>query len=192
MSSIIDTLITDRTQADVDRVEELASKGYDAMSDAENAEWSGEMKGTYNASDLNRVEKAVAILAETLQSLPDELKSFAASKGVAWDTLFDVPYDAAAYALTAKTDWVEADIPTPEQMERYLDNVITLREALNYATDALPESMDDLDWQGANAIEKALVGLDGAIEALDTAIKTLLNNTAAAWMYSGDLYAGEA
>ena len=98
--SIIDTLITDRTQADEERVEELAAKGYDAMSDAEKAEWDGEMKGAYDASDLNRVESAVAYLAELLVLLPIELKEYAASKGVAFDAFFDVPYDSAAYVLT--------------------------------------------------------------------------------------------
>ena len=82
--SIIDTLITDRTQADEERVEELAAKGYDAMTAEEKSEWDGEMKGAYDASDLNRVESAVAYLAELLVLLPSELKEYAASKGVAF------------------------------------------------------------------------------------------------------------
>ena len=38
MSIIIDTLVTDRTQADVERVRELAAKGFSAMTSDEQAE----------------------------------------------------------------------------------------------------------------------------------------------------------
>ena len=189
--SIIDTLITDRTQPDEERVEELAAKGYDAMSDAEKAEWDGEMKGAYDASDLNRVESAVAYLAELLVLLPIELKEYAASKGVAFDAFFDVPYDAAAYDLTTKTDWTELDSPTPEQMARYLENVKALRSALDYATSDLPGSMDNLTIDGANAIEKALNGLYAAISEFDEKTKVNLDNTASVWIYSGEIYASE-
>ena len=189
--SIIDTLITDRTQLDEKRVEELASKGYGAMTDAEKAEWDGEMKGAYDASDLNRVESAVAYLAELLVLLPSELKEYAALKGVAFDAFFDVPYDAAAYALTTKTDWAESDSPTPEQMARYIENVKALRSALDYATSDLPGSMDNLTIGGANAIEKSLKGLDEAISAFDAKTKVNLDNTASIWIYSGEIYASE-
>ena len=189
--SIIDTLITDRTQPDEERVEELAAKGYYAMSDAEKAEWDGEMKGAYDASDLNRVESAVAYLAQLLVLLPIELKEYAASKGVAFDAFFDVPYDAAAYVLTTKTDWDELDSPTPEQMARYIENVNALRSALDYATSDLPGSMDNLTIGGANAIEKALKGLDVAISAFDAKTKVNLDNTASVWIYSGEIYASE-
>ena len=189
--SIIDTLITDRTQADEDRVEELAAKGYDAMTDAEKAEWDGEMNGAYDASDLNRVESAVAYLAELLVLLPRELKEYAASKGVAFDAFFDVPYDAAAYVLDTKTDWAEPDNPTPEQMARYIKNVKALRSALDYATSDLPGSMDNLTIDCANAIEKALKGLDVAISAFDAKTKVNLDNTASVWIYSGEIYASE-
>lgn len=151
----------------------------------------GNEKGTYNASDLNRVGAAVSYLAEILVSLPDDLKSYAESNGVAWDVFFDVPYDPPAYVLTVKTDWVEEDIPTPEQMELYLENAKALRNALDYDTDKLPDVMDNLSWQGANAIEKALEGLDEAITILRDTTKTYLYNTASAWFYSGDLFSGE-
>ena len=189
--NIIDTLITDRTKYDVDRVDELASKGYDAMSSSEKAEWDEGMKGSYNESDLNRVEKAVAYLAELLIALPDELKEYAASKGVAFDAFFDVPYDSSTYVLTTKTDWAEVDSPTPEQMARYIENVKALRSALDYATSDLPGSMDNLTIDGANAIEKALNGLYVAISEFDAKTKVNLDNTASVWIYSGEIYASE-
>lgn len=66
MSTIIDTLITDRTAADVARVHELAVKGYAGMTVAELAEWLAGMKGAYNAVDLNRVGTALNYLRDRL------------------------------------------------------------------------------------------------------------------------------
>lgn len=184
-------LITDRTQADRDRAEELSLKKYSNLTKKEKAEWDAGLKGAYNASDLNRVENAVEVLAKTLRGLPAELQSYAAVYGVAWDAFFDVPYNPTDYAPQVKTDWTPADIQSPEDMERYLQNVILLRGVLEYASAALPERMEDLTWQGANAIESALVGLDAAIKSLRKEIKAHIDATAAAWYYSGELYAGE-
>ena len=44
---------------------------------------------------------------------------------------------------------------------------------------------------GANAIEKALNGLDVAISAFDAKTKVNLDNTASVWIYSGEIYASE-
>ena len=191
MSFDFSTLVTDRTESDAAYAKVLSGKGLNGMSNTEKAEWLSGLKGAYNASDLNRVETAVAYLAETLRTLPDILKEYAASKGVAWDAFFDVPYDPLACDLTTKIDWSINDVPTFVQMKRYLSNVVTLCEALSLDTTYLPDSMVKLNWQGANAIEKALESLDRAIKALETEIKAFLDKTAAAWMYSGDLYAGE-
>ena len=64
MSTIIYTLITDRTTADVARVHELAVKGYAGMTAAELAEWLAGMKGAYNDVDLNRVGTALNYLRQ--------------------------------------------------------------------------------------------------------------------------------
>ena len=61
-------LITDRTAADVNRVKALAAKGWAGMTAAERTEWLGEMRGAYNASDLNRVGSAVDYVAKRLRS----------------------------------------------------------------------------------------------------------------------------
>lgn len=66
MSTVIDTLITDRTAADVARVHELAVKGYAGMTAAELAEWLAGVKGAYNAVDLNRVGTALNYLRDRL------------------------------------------------------------------------------------------------------------------------------
>ena len=61
--SVIDTLVTDRTEADVSRYSELRDKGWAEMTAAERAEWAAGMKGAYNPnSDMNRVASAMSYL----------------------------------------------------------------------------------------------------------------------------------
>lgn len=178
-------LIVDRTYADAQRADALARKGWAAMSEEEKAEWLGGLKGAYNAVDLNRVETAVGVLAETLMALPAEIKDYAESFGVAWDAFFELPYDPEHFAVETKTDWAMTDIPSAKELERYLLNVTTLRGALEYATDDLPSSMDGLTWSGANAIEKALVNLDAAISECRENRKDQIDRTAAVFVPSG-------
>lgn len=185
-------LITDRSQADVDRVNALALKGWAKMTQAEREEWLAGLKGAYNASDLNRVESAVATLAEQLVALPDELKDYAAGILVAWDGFFSPPYDSANYTgISTKTDWARPDIPDEGEMARYLGNVALLQAAFSADYPSLPNGMKNLSFDGANAIERVLVLLDGAIRAEQAYKKNLIDNTASAWFYSGEIYANE-
>lgn len=147
MSFDIAILITDRTKADVDRVKELASKGYDAMSDAEKAEWGGEMKGAYNASDLNRVGLAVDYLTSRLRSY-----------GILAET-------------APKMDWTVDDAPTISQMRQYLADVEALRSAIAVlqTTPVVPPDMDGLTYTEANDIEKILTDIDRLITNMTAA-----------------------
>ena len=65
--SIIDTLITDRSQADVAALRALAALGWDNMTPAQKAAWSAS-KGAYNATDLNRVGEAMDYLAALMDA----------------------------------------------------------------------------------------------------------------------------
>lgn len=87
-----------------------------------------------------------------------------------------------AVSVSPRQDWQVADIPTQESMMAYLADVAALRAALTVAADTpeVPEDMEQLTWKEANDIEKILVDVD-----------ELLTHMAAAWFYSGDLYAGE-
>lgn len=69
MSFDFSTLVTDRTQADVTRVQELASKiRSGTASESELAEFnSAAMKGAYNHTDLNRVTAAMEALKAKLE-----------------------------------------------------------------------------------------------------------------------------
>lgn len=152
-------LITDRVQADVDRVAYLAGRvSAGTATDAEKTEWASDLKGAYNASDLNRVGAAVAYVAGRLNGY--------------------------GYAVTVnpKQDWTGSDIPTAGQMAAYLRDVDTLRGAIAVmnSTPPTPDSASGLTWREANDIEKILLDVD-----------ELLTRMAAAWFYSGDLYAGE-
>lgn len=135
MSTIIDTLITNRTQADVERVRKLAAKGFAAMTAAEQAEWLAGMKGAYNASDLNRVGTALNYLAGRLASI--------CGKSIAW---------------TAKTDWAVTDIITASQAAEYRRQIKDIRDALAYpaGTPDVPQ-LGRLTYTGANDIERILV-----------------------------------
>ena len=119
-------------------------------------------KGSYSHGDLNRVEAAVEELAALLPRLD------------------------LALPLTVKTDWAPPEAfspetwPTQNQMHRFLQNVHRLCDRLSLPTEALPDSMSRLTWQGANRIEQAL-------EQAQSRAQAILQ----AHPYSGEFFAGE-
>lgn len=101
--------------------------------------------GHYNATDLNRVGEAVQYIADRMNQ--------------------------AGYAVSVapKTDWTMTDIPMQEQMERYLQDVATLRNALAIgAVPPVPSDMDGLTVIEANDIESILVAVEDAIISLSS------------------------
>lgn len=124
--SIMDTLITDRTKADVD---------------------AGNAKGTYNASDLNRVGETVAYVAGRLMECGTSVN------------------------VSPRQDWSESDTPTASQLERYRSDVAALRAAMAAmpTTPQIPSTMEGLTWIGANALEKILEDTDVLITNLKAA-----------------------
>lgn len=152
-------LIDDRTAADVALVLDLVGKvSTGTATAAELAQWMTDLRGAYNASDLNRVGGAVAYVADRLT--------------------------AYGYAVTVapRQGWTPLQIPTTTDMTAYLADVQALRAVLTVPSDtpAVPGDMEQLTWQEANDIERIL-----------TVVNSLLTRMAAAWFYSGDLYAGE-
>lgn len=83
-------------------------------------------KGAYNYSDLNRVERAVAEISEL-----------------------------AGLNLSTKTDWTMWDVPIEAEMTRYLSNVRYIKTVFGIDT-SLPETMNNLNYESANNIEKIL------------------------------------
>ena len=110
-------MVTDRTQADVD-----------ALND----------RGTYNASDLNRVNTAMAYLNGWLS-----------------DAGYVTGYAGQGIA------WAIDDIPLQAQMADYLSNVGAIGGTFPLANaPAIPASMEFLTHEGANHIERVLVLTD--------------------------------
>ena len=151
------SLITDRTAEDVRRWKELKSKGYANLAEAEKAEWA-HCKGAYNNTDLNRVESAVMMISEKLNELHINVD------------------------VTTKSDWEIADLPTVSDLNRYLGNVVKLRNASSGLREAPkpPDSMVRLDYIGANRIEETLLY-----------INTWADRTKDSQKYSGEFYGGE-
>ncbi len=156
------TLITDRTAADYQHWEYLRNKGFLNMTEAEQAEWlAGNMKGTYNKGDLNRVGEALNYLR---------------------DRLTEAGYITYQTNFTAKTNWTIASIPTAEDLTHYLKCVSVIREAMAQfeTTPPTPTDTGALDIEEANNIEKILYD-----------VETLINNMLAARFYCNDVFAGE-
>ena len=134
------TLITDRTETDA---------------------LMGTEKGTYQYTDLNRVEEAVKSIAGQFMTLGISEK------------------------LETKTDWEPPNNfsvstwPVHSQMERYLNNIYIIQELFMIPMQ-LPVSMDKLTWAGANSIEKVLMQAHSRIEGIKQSYR-----------YSGEIYAGE-
>lgn len=121
----------------------------------------GNAKGVYSYTDLNRVEEAVKEIAENIVAL------------------------GFALQLQTKTDWgLPGNFsvntwPVESQMKRYLHNVSEIKKILIISTQ-LPETLEKLDWNGANNIEKVLQTAFARIEGIKQSYR-----------YSGEFYAGE-
>ena len=144
MSSVLDTLVTDRTQEDVDRVAELRNKikagGLSSLTEAEQAEYLAGMKGAYNYTDMNRVGEACAYLEQLYNDGSIALEGF----------------------NTPITDWEIGEVPGVFWRE-YINNVKALRDAAGLSTE-LPAATDYLSYEAANNIEKAVQGAGNYIE----------------------------
>lgn len=198
--SVFDTLVTDRTEADVAFLKALIKKGLAGMSEEELDYFLGRntsdplyasdgrlsaqdgdlyamgsggqtvIKGAYNYTDLNRVSSAVYALDEMLMG-------FGYKTGVKKVLVPHEQYDGYdAYT------WYETDVPNSETMGKYLENLSKLRSVIiaPASTPPVPSDMDGLTVTEANNIEKIIAELN-----------QLIINMSLAWFYSGELYAGE-
>lgn len=144
--SIIDTLVYDRTQADVDRVFTLKNKiltgGLTALSAEEKAEYLAGMKGAYNYTDFNRLGEAIAYLVERMKEM-----------------------DIHDSSIIPKVDWAMGDTPTQSQVSNLLSCLTKLRAKLSLPDDApsVPNTLDNLTYQTANDMELLLWMIDRKI-----------------------------
>lgn len=140
-------LITDRTQADVERYAELQAKGLRGMTEEEKSEWETSLKGAYNHSDMNRVESAVEYVANRLTE--------------------------AGYVVlpVVKKNWTESDKPTLNDIKRYMKNIEDVRAALTTfsTTPEAPTTKKRLTYQMANDMEQILKDVDDLITRMANA-----------------------
>ena len=132
-------LIYDRTAADVAEAKRICTKVQlgEVLTEAEQTAYFAGLRGSYNASDMNRVESAVAELSVAL--------------------------NAAGYAnITIPREWSDGEIVTAAKWAQYLANVQTLVDAYYTlaGSPALPAASDRLSFDGANAIERILADID--------------------------------
>lgn len=135
------------------------------MTEGEKAEWSAELKGAYNATDLNRVGEAIEYIADLFGGF-----------GFLW--------------RYSKTDWAIKDIPTSQDLEDYLSNVWRQCHDVQYSRLSLrlagsagnPETMQHLTYEQANDIERILTDINDLLVWVS-------NNLL--WLFAGDVYAGE-
>lgn len=134
----LEHLITDRTSQDVDRVKILAEKAWQDMTAEERAEWLSSMRGSYNYTDLNRVEDAVAYVARRLGEFGY------------------LPYQPITRSWSAK------DIPTESDLSVYFNNVALLRRSIAVwaSTPKAPDSINGFGANEANDLEQILVDVD--------------------------------
>lgn len=131
-------LVTDRTQTDVDRVNELAKKGLENMTPEERSEWEVGLKGSYNSTDLNRVQSAVRYLR---------------------DRFANVGYFVD---VSDPKTWTMKDVPTRSDMTEYLNDVRAIRGVLTLfnTTPPVPDTMVGMTYVKANHIEQILLDVD--------------------------------
>lgn len=85
--------------------------------------------------------------------------------------------------LVEPKSWVINDIPSPAEMAKYLTDIETIREKIpvyNTTPELWDGTMDNLTFGRANDLEKILFD-----------VEELLVKMQLAFMYSGEIYAGE-
>lgn len=162
----LNNLVYDRSQADLAALKQILAKvetgGLDALdADEVAAIKSATNKGAYNYGDIIRVIAAVNTL----------VSSFAAQG-----------YNVTLAGTLPVNGWTNATWVTPAQAAIYLANVEIIRSVLPVMADTptTPETLANLTFEMANAIEKILFD-----------VSVLIDNMIAAQYYAGDLYAGE-
>lgn len=134
------SLITDRTQADVDAVNAALGRIEAGRGTAADLQLLDSNKGSYNYTDLNRVAGAVLYVAEELS-----------------DNGYKV-------AVDGKQGWTENDIPTQGDIDKYLADIEAIRSALPLPKNAPVTPGMPLDYKKANDIESILLLVDKLIQ----------------------------
>lgn len=132
----IDTLITDRTQDDVEQAIAICAKGWDGMTQAERKACRRGLKGAYNHTDMNRVVRMV----EYINDVP-----MARSKRESVYVPTIIPhaeYTGTAWKQWSDKVWRDSDYATPALWAAYLANIERIWEAARRFFAVVPEQYD--------------------------------------------------
>lgn len=147
MSFDFSTLVTDRSQADLDTLRALLAVPLEDWTAEQLAEFNqATSKGAYNYTDLNRVTACMDYLYQEFSELG---------------------YSMPMYLQDASIE-NEGCIPTDQEMKQYITNLLSLRSALKMLqkTPESPKNMSKLNYLMANDIEKILYDINQLIIAL--------------------------
>ena len=146
--SVIDTLITDRTGADLSELEALLAKPLATWTEEE-LSWfnNSKSKGAYDYTDLNRVTEAMEYL-----------------NGILNEYGYITGYEPVMVA-DGRIEWQKQDEPTEAKLSEYLRNIEKLRSVLELLpnTPDTPADMDGMTIQEANAIKQILSDINTII-----------------------------
>ena len=138
---IMKTLVTDRTQADVNYAESLYKKLWGDLTEQEKADFNAGLKGSYKASDLNRVGTALITVRDRLRT-----------HGI------DVPADV-------REDYAADEVLDKAVMDAFIESANAVHDAVENSAPQPPAGIDGLDWEGANNIERAIIAVDDVLES---------------------------
>lgn len=122
--------ITDRTYADVARVQEIAKKARTGTwTEEEQTEWAEGMKGALSYLDYNRIESGMQKIASDLQ-----------------------------VSISVKTDWNVNGYITTADAARWIENVKALRALCSGSgnTPGTPDAIEELHFTVINQVEQIL------------------------------------
>lgn len=146
-------------------------------------------KDTYEAADLNRVSKMCETIAAAALNEINALASMREQYDTA-ESEYTLP-DFIVPAVMAKTDFSLTDTYTLDQMRQYLLNVVNIVTQFPPAVyKTLPENMRFLQAEGANNIEEDLKQSAENLVSRANITENHIKNTAAAFQYSGEIFAG--
>ena len=154
---VMKTLITDRTQADASYAESLYRKKWSNFTEQEKADFEAGLKGSYKASDLNRVGTALITIRDRLRTHD-----------------IDVPAEV-------RENYAQNEVLDKAVMDAYIESANAVHDAAVNSAPQPPAGINDLDWEGANNIEKTILAVDAVLERREIG-----------WIYADEeLFAGD-
>lgn len=154
---IMKKLITDRTKADADYAERLYGSLWTDLTQPEKEDFEAGLKGSYNRTDLNRVGTALITIRDRLRT-----------------HCIDVPAEV-------REDYEADEVLDKAAMDAYMESANAVYASVPHSSPKPPDGINDLDYEGANNIEKVIIAVDDVLEIREVG-----------WIYADEeLFAGD-